>query len=33
MTQGIKTFLYPVKDGAQAKALYSLLLGMEPHTD
>ena len=33
MTQGIKTFLYPVKDGDRAKLFYSTLLGIEPHTD
>jgi len=26
--QGIRTFIYPVKDIAQAKALYSKFLGM-----
>ncbi len=31
--QGIKTVLYPVKDVAQAKALYSKLLGVEPAQD
>jgi len=31
MTQGIKTFLYPVKDAARAKSFYSKLLGIEPH--
>jgi predicted enzyme related to lactoylglutathione lyase len=33
MNQGIKTVLYPVKDIAQAKALYSKLLGKEPFVD
>ena len=32
MTQGIKIFLYPVKDAARAKSFYSTLLGIEPHT-
>ncbi len=27
MTEGIKTIIYPVKDVAQAKQLYSQLLG------
>jgi len=31
MTQGIKTFIYPVKDAARAKSFYSKLLGIEPH--
>jgi predicted enzyme related to lactoylglutathione lyase len=31
MTQGIKTFIYPVKDVARAKSFYSKLLGIEPH--
>jgi predicted enzyme related to lactoylglutathione lyase len=31
--QGIKTVLYPVKDVAQAKALYIKLLGVEPESD
>jgi len=31
--QGIKTVLYPVKDVAQAKALYVKLLGVEPESD
>jgi predicted enzyme related to lactoylglutathione lyase len=30
---GVKTILYPVKDAAQAKALYSGLLGVEPYVD
>src|SRR4249920_1967270 len=33
MTSGIKTILYPVKDLARAKALYSNLLGVEPDMD
>ncbi len=33
MTQGIKTFLYPVKDAARAKSFYTKLLGIEPHCD
>ena len=33
MSQGIKTVIYPVKDIARAKTLYSNLLGVEPHTD
>src|ERR1041385_4236835 len=33
MNQGIKTVLYPVKDIAQAKALYTKLLGKEPFAD
>lgn len=32
-TQGIKQFNYPVKDIAQAKTLYSKLLGIEPYAD
>ena len=31
--QGIKQFNYPVKDIAQAKMLYSKLLGIEPYMD
>jgi predicted enzyme related to lactoylglutathione lyase len=31
MTEGIKTFIYPVKDLAKAKTLYSELLGVEPY--
>jgi len=30
MTQGIKTIIYPVKDIARAKTLYSALLGVPP---
>jgi len=33
MNQGIRTIIYPVKDIAQAKALYSKLLGVEPYSD
>lgn len=31
MTAGVKTILYHVADTAQAKTLYSTLLGMEPY--
>ncbi len=33
MNQGIRTVIYPVKDRAQAKTLYSKLLGVEPSMD
>ena len=33
MSQGIRTFVYPVKDIARAKALYRKLLGVEPYVD
>jgi predicted enzyme related to lactoylglutathione lyase len=33
MTEGIKTIIYPVKDIAQAKKLYSEFLGVEPYVD
>jgi len=33
MNKGIKTVIYPVKDTAQAKALFSKLFGVEPHVD
>ena len=33
MTSGIKTIVYPVKDLAQAKILYTKLLGVEPYAD
>ena len=33
MNQGIKTVIYPVKDIAKAKTLYSKLLGVEPYAD
>jgi predicted enzyme related to lactoylglutathione lyase len=32
-TQGIKTVLHPVSDLAAAKAVYSVLLGIEPQHD
>ncbi|GAA0315040.1 VOC family protein [Streptomyces polychromogenes] len=32
-TQGIKTVLHPVSDLAQAKAVYTALLGVAPQTD
>ncbi len=31
MIQGIRLFIYPVKDLAQAKTLYSKLLGIAPY--
>ena len=31
--QGIKTVLYPIQDVARAKALFSELLGVEPHVE
>ncbi len=31
--QGIRTIIYPVKDIAKAKALFSRLLGVEPYMD
>jgi predicted enzyme related to lactoylglutathione lyase len=31
--QGIRTFIYPVKDITRAKTLYSALLGTEPYVD
>jgi predicted enzyme related to lactoylglutathione lyase len=31
MTKGIKTFIYPVKNLAKAKTLYSKLLGVQPY--
>jgi len=31
MNQGIRTFIYPVKDLNRAKALYTKLLGIEPY--
>jgi predicted enzyme related to lactoylglutathione lyase len=31
--QGIKLFTYPIKDIAQAKMLYTTLLGVEPYVD
>jgi predicted enzyme related to lactoylglutathione lyase len=33
MTEGIKTIIYPLKDLAKAKTLYSELLGVEPYMD
>jgi predicted enzyme related to lactoylglutathione lyase len=33
MNQGIRLFVYPVKDIARAKTLYSKLLGLEPYVD
>ncbi len=33
MNQGVKTIVYPVKDIAKAKALFSKLLGVEPYAD
>jgi predicted enzyme related to lactoylglutathione lyase len=33
MTSGFKTIIYPVSDLAQAKALYSRLLGVAPAQD
>ena len=33
MNQGIRTFIYPVKDIAQAKTLFSRLLSVEPYMD
>jgi len=33
MKQGIQLLVYPVKDVARAKALYSELLGVEPYAD
>ena len=33
MNQGIRTVIYPVKDIAQAKTLYSKLLEVEPSMD
>lgn len=33
MNQGIRVFIYPVKDIARAKTLYSKLLGVEPYAD
>ena len=33
MSQRIELFVYPVKDIAQAKALYSTLLGTDPYVD
>ncbi len=33
MTSGIRTFIYPVRDLAQAKTLYNKLLGVKPDMD
>jgi predicted enzyme related to lactoylglutathione lyase len=33
MTTGIRTLIYPVRDLAQAKTLYSTLLGVKPDMD
>jgi predicted enzyme related to lactoylglutathione lyase len=33
VNQGIRTIIFPVKDVAQAKTLYSSLLGVEPYAD
>ncbi|GAQ67975.1 VOC family protein [Streptomyces scabiei] len=33
MTAGLKTVIYPVKDLAAAKSLFSALLGVEPYAD
>ena len=33
MTEGMKTIIYPVKDLALAKTLYSVLLGVQPYAD
>ncbi len=33
INQGIKTIIYPVKDLALAKALFSKLLGIKPYAD
>ena len=33
MFQGVSTIIYPVKDIAQAKTLYSKLLGVKPYAD
>jgi predicted enzyme related to lactoylglutathione lyase len=33
MNQGITTVIYPVKDITQAKALFTVLLGVEPYAD
>jgi len=31
MSQGVRTIIYPVKDVAQAKALFGKLLGVKPY--
>ena len=33
MAPGLQTIIYPVKDLDRAKALFTALLGVEPHTD
>ena len=33
MTSGMKTVIYPVTDLAQAKTIYTALLGVEPYAD
>jgi predicted enzyme related to lactoylglutathione lyase len=33
MTAGLKTIIYPVKDLARTKALFSALLGTQPYAD
>jgi predicted enzyme related to lactoylglutathione lyase len=33
MTAGLKTIIYPVKDLAAAKSLFTALLGVEPYAD
>jgi predicted enzyme related to lactoylglutathione lyase len=33
MNKGIQTIVYPVKDVAKAKALFTALLGIEPYAD
>jgi extradiol dioxygenase family protein len=33
MAEGVKTIIYPVKDLAKAKTLYSKLLGVEAYMD
>src|SRR5437899_2318256 len=33
MTSGMRTFVYPVSDLAQAKALWQAFLGVEPYAD
>jgi hypothetical protein len=33
VTEGLKTIVYPVKDLAKAKTLYSKLLGVKPDMD
>jgi len=33
MNEGMKTVIYPVKDIARAKTLYSTLLGVAPYVD